>query len=242
MLDLRPWREWRSRIPASCPGCERRVAGQGLCPDCLVELLPTHDGARCPRCAHPLGQSGCPDCGQRTLAFDRVVAAFDYRGLGRRLLRDYKLAGHLQLASLLSDRLIAALREAAPPDGPQVDWVVPVPAHQDSLRRRGYSPPAEVGRIVARRLRLRYRLDLLRRVRDGPRQSTLGRTARLAAPETAFACERRLDRVAAAPGWRVAVVDDVLTTGATLHAAASVLKSAGAAHVEGWVLARSLRD
>lgn len=240
MLDLRAWCEWRNRIPAPCAGCGRRMAGQGLCPGCRFALLPAGAAARCPRCAHPLAPDGCPDCGHRVPAFDRVVAAFDYHGLGKRLLRDYKLAGHLQLADLLASHLIMALAEAAPALERQVDWVVPVPAHLDSLRQRGYSPPAEIARVLARRLRLRYRLDLLHRVRDGPKQSTLGQAARLTAPQGAFACGQVRNRTIVRPGQRVAVVDDVLTTGSTLHAAAAALKAAGAIHVEGWVLARSL--
>ena len=240
MLDLRAWREWRNWIPAECPGCERRTSGQGLCLACRRRLPSAMDSPHCPVCAHPWQIGGCPDCLRRTPAFDRVVAAFSYSGLGEQLIKDYKFAGHLSLAHLLASRLADEVQDTLAGSGGAVDWVVPVPAHQDSLRNRGFSPPAEVARILARRLRLPYRLDLLRRVREGPRQGTLGRAARLQAPEGAYACEQlRHGRSRDLSGQRVAVIDDVLTTGSTLHAVAQVLKAAGAVQVQGWVLARA---
>ncbi|TAN28237.1 MAG: ComF family protein [Castellaniella sp.] len=241
MLDLRAWREWRNWIPAECPGCDRRVPGQGLCPECLVDLLRTRiGGARCTVCAHPLEAGRCPDCLGRAPAFDRVVAAFDYHGLGERLVKDFKLTGRLALAGVLADRLAGVVRDDVL-SGPSVDWVVPVPARRDSLRQRGFSPPAEIARILSQRLRLPYRLDLLYRTHEGPKQSTLKRAERLQAPQGAYACERIRGLTMDLSGRHVVVVDDVLTTGSTLQAVASVLKAAGAARVSGWVLARTAR-
>ncbi|MDY0308256.1 MAG: phosphoribosyltransferase family protein [Castellaniella sp.] len=169
------------------------------------------------------------------MAFDRVVAAFDYAGLGRGLIHDYKIRHRLPLAGVLVDQLERAVRAAGTQADPP-DWIVPVPARRAALRQRGFSPPAEVARLLARRLGLRYRLDGVLRVREGGRQVGRDRALRLQAQAGSFAC----GVPGGVCGQRIAVVDDVLTTGATLQAVAAVLKDAGAARVEGWVLARAV--
>ncbi len=230
-----PIKRWRDWIPADCPGCGRRVACQGLCPDCLARLRPAAARPRCPRCAHPLDGGRCPDCGAAAPAYDRVVAAFDYTGLGRDLIHDYKIRCRLSLAGLLADQLARAVRSAGRRADPP-DWIVPVPARREALLRRGFSPPAEVARLLARRLGTRCRLDGVRRVREGARQVGRDRVLRLQAQDGVFTCGVR-DGLS---GGRIAVIDDVLTTGATLQAVALALKEAGAARVEGWVLARTV--
>ncbi|MGB6008759.1 ComF family protein [Castellaniella sp.] len=206
----------------------------------------------CPVCAHPLAAGFCPDCPPVAPAYDRIVAAFGYQGLGRDLIQAYKIDCRLSLADVLADVLAGAVRRAGSIRADLPHWVVPVPARRQALGRRGFSPPAEIARLLAPRLGLPYRLTAVRRLRDGRKQAALGRADRLQAQMGLYACDRPETRQGPGlfKGWsrpamdlagaRIAVVDDVLTTGATMHAVAVALKAAGAARVEGWVLARAV--
>ncbi|MFT0532719.1 ComF family protein [Castellaniella hirudinis] len=246
MRHLPAWRDWRRWIPAECPGCGRRQPGQGLCAHCLGQLAWDRAVPYCPVCRHPLRAGGCPDCPPGGPAYDRVVAAFAYAGLGRDLLQAYKTRRCLALAPVLADHLAAAVRQAEALQPPP-DWIVPVPARRQGVRARGFSPAAELARLLAARLGVVYALDRVHRRHDGARQAGLNRAQRLHAPQGVYACGPSAAPARGggrAPGpWagaRVAVVDDVLTTGATLQAVARVLKAAGVAHVQGWVLARTV--
>ncbi len=186
----------------------------------------------------------CPDCPPGAPVYDRIVAAFDYTGLGRDLVQDYKIRCRLSLAGVLADRLAQVVREAGRPDAGLPEWIVPVPARRAALLQRGFSPPAEIARLLGRRLGLPCRLDGVRRLREGPKQASLGRTDRLRAQSGLYVCDRGHPESVpeCLAGARIAVVDDVLTTGATMRAVAMALKAAGAAHVEGWVLARAVHQ
>jgi ComF family protein len=108
-----------------------------------------------------------------------------------------------------------------------------MPLHRSRLRERGFNQAVELARPLARRLAVPLAADLVQRVRPGRPQSGLEKSRRRANVRGAFALRRPLD------AWHVAVVDDVLTTGATAAELAGVLKAAGAERVEVWVVART---
>ena len=110
-----------------------------------------------------------------------------------------------------------------------------MPLSAARLRERGFNQALEIARLLPPHLARRIRIDLLTRPRDTRPQAELPVDQRARNVRNAFACDQRLD------GAHVAVVDDVMTTGATLDAAAAALKSAGAVAVSGWVVARTLR-
>ena len=121
-----------------------------------------------------------------------------------------------------------------PPDkvrGDRVDHVVAVPLSAERLRRRGYNQAVEIARHLRRDA---LELALCERTRDAPPQMELPYAERQRNVRGAFRCTRALI------GARVAVVDDVMTTGATLDEMARTLKAAGAVHVVNWVVARTL--
>ena len=157
-----------------------------------------------------------------------VIAPFEYRFPIDRLVQRFKYGGDLAVGHWLARELAARASSAS---RPQV--LVPVPVTRARLRSRGFNQAAQIARVVSRALRIPVSLRALERVRDSPPQSALGRRARRGNLRGAFACRARLD------GRHVALVDDVITTGATAAAASHALKRAGAARVEVWALART---
>jgi ComF family protein len=135
------------------------------------------------------------------------------------------LAASRQLAMLMAPALAAADRPEA---------VVPLPLHRERLRRRGYDQALELARPLARELGLPLHEGLLRRQRATAPQSRLDAVQRRRNLRDAFVVERS---GRPAPG-HVVLVDDVMTTGATLHAAAIALRRVGVARVDAWVCAR----
>jgi ComF family protein len=137
--------------------------------------------------------------------------------------------GRLDLAGPLAARMLTQ-----PPDQRASAVLVPVPLSQAKLRQRGYNQAAELGRPLARALQLEWRPDWVSRTQDGAEQKSRTRRERLKALRGHFRAHP------AVAGRTVIVVDDVMTTGATLAAMAEALKSAGAQRVIGWVAARTL--
>ena len=203
-----------------CRGAAREL----LCADCTAEL-PRLDAAVCPRCS--LASPAAALCG-RCLAdppgFDATVAALWYRFPTDVLVQALKFRGELALAAFLAAILGKRLA------GDEPDFVVPVPLSAARLRERGYNHAAEIARRLPGR---RLELDLCQRTRDGRPQMELPFAERQRNVRNAFAVRRPLD------GATVAVVDDVMTTGATLGEIARTLKAAGAARVVNWVVART---
>ena len=187
--------------------------------DCFLCLDRAADGLVCAACAASL--PGAP-------RFESGVACYDYRFPVDRLVQRFKFAGDLAVGRWLSRQLAARVRAEARPA-----VIVPMPLTSRRLRERGFNQAAEIARVVARSLHVPCALRALERTRDAPPQSRLGRRARRANLRGAFRCRMRLR------GQRVALVDDVITTGATAHAAAQALRRAGASHVDIWVLART---
>jgi len=207
----------------SCFLC-RGAARELVCAACDAEL-PRLGGARCPRCAlESPGGLVCGRCLREQPAYDATRAALAYEFPADALVQALKFRGELALAPL-----VAALLEQSL-DNERIDYIVPVPLSRERLRRRGYNQAAEIARRLGRP---RLDLSLCERTRDGPPQMELPFAERQRNVRGAFRCTRSLD------GARIAVVDDVMTTGATLNEIARTLKAAGAAHVENWVVART---
>jgi ComF family protein len=207
----------------SCYLCRGAAAGL-LCAACDADL-PRLAPPRCPRCAldSPRGEV-CGRCLTEAPHYDATVAALAYEFPADALVHSLKFRGELALAGLLGSMLLQRI------DSQPVDVVLPVPLSAGRLRERGYNQAVEIARHVTRG---KLDLALCVRERDTPAQMDLPYAERRRNVRGAFRCTRSL------AGQSVAVVDDVMTTGATLNEIALVLKQAGASRVTNWVVART---
>jgi ComF family protein len=182
----------------------------------------------------PAAVGTCGACLRRPPSVTRTVVALDYLSPWDGLIAGFKFRQRPGLATLFAQQLQRAVAQQALPEH---GLVVPVPLSQARLRERGYNQAWEIARRLARRLNLPADPYSLRRIVDTPHQVGLPREQRLANVSRAFAVDPLcLDRIAGRP---VALVDDVMTTGATVEGAARALLQAGASSVQAWVVARA---
>ena len=215
-------------LPPRCVVCgDAGMSARDVCACCHADL--PWQGPACGRCALPLPTTGiCGHCLQQPSPLDAVHAAFDYSFPLDRLLPRLKFHADFAcgrvLAQCMAERFAALPRPAA---------IVPVPLHPARLRSRGYDQALELAKPIARALALPLRGNLLQRCKSTSAQSRLHADARQHNLREAF-------RVATVPELpaHIALLDDVMTTGATLQAAAQAMRNAGVARVDAWVCAR----
>jgi ComF family protein len=212
----------------SCFLCRGPCAGGALCEGCASDL-PKTPAEHCPRCALPSTASQvCGRCIASPPRFDATRAALVFRFPADVIVHALKYRGELALA-----RFCAQLLCATQAREDRIDALVPVPLSAERTRSRGYNQAMEIARQLARMLDVRLAPELCERIRDTPEQMRLPFVERARNVRGAFRCT-----AISAPAT-VAVLDDVMTTGATLDEIAGALKQAGATRVVNWVLART---
>lgn len=219
-----------------CVLCGLRSQSGALCRFCRHALATPAEDLRCLRCAlalPPLALLACPDCRAGQLSLQATVAGFDYEHPGDMLIHAFKISRRLEMAAVLAELMVQQWRR----HGPVLNAacrVIPVPSQRSALHRRGFNPAAVLARRVAHSLGLSARLHIVVvQPRLEQAQKTLGRQARRQAMRGAFSVRESLQ------GHDVLLVDDVLTTGATLDALARACRSVGAQSVYALVAARA---
>ena len=228
-------------LPPSCLACYAPVGESGaLCAECWsrVSFIGRPCCARCglPFAIEAAQDAVCGDCARAPPDYDRARAAFLYEGAGRELILAFKMADR----SWVAPRLAAWLHRAAAPLLPDADLVVPVPLHRWRLLARRFNQAAVLAGLMARQADAAAVPDLLVRTRRTPPQTRLSGSARRRNVRGAFAV--RQSRAHLVAGRNVLLVDDVLTTGATVSACARTLRKAGAARVDVATLARVVQS
>jgi ComF family protein len=205
-----------------------------VCRDCIARFAAPV--ARCRRCGLRLAAQAaqCGACLAEPPPFDACVVAVDYAFPWDRLIADFKFNGRVELAAPLSALRVQAIGRAG---DALPSLVVPVPLAPQRLAERGYNQAWELARRLARSLGCRADAELLARPLAGAHQAELGLAQRRHNLKGAFVPNPR--RRVSLQGQHVAVVDDVMTSGATLREAAAALRRGGAGRVDAWVLART---
>ncbi|WP_455197986.1 double zinc ribbon domain-containing protein [Kaarinaea lacus] len=230
-------RVYYALFPPVCVLCGDRgihTASRGidLCKPCHSEL--PRLTSSCTRCAVPLAgelsrEPLCGRCQVRPPAYNRCLSLLHYQPPTDHLIQSLKFQGQLEMARLLGQLMahwLSGVIDTRP------DVLIPVPLHRDRLRERGFNQAVELARPIATQLGCAMDVSSCRRTKITPPQSELSRKERVNNIRGAFQVVKPIQ-------GRVAIIDDVMTTGSTAHELASMLLKAGADSVDVWVFARA---
>lgn len=217
------------RTQKSCLLCGA-ITGGDFCPACYRDL-PQLPASHCPVCLWPVPANEiCGSCLKKPPAFTRTLAALRYTFPADALIHALKYQTQLAIAPVLADLFIARLEtaESLP------DVIVPMPLHPIRLRERGFNQAMEISRRIAKQTSIALLPDGCSRIKHTLPQTGLPWKERQKNIRRAFSCKIDVS------GKHVAIVDDVMTTGATLNELAQVLRRRGATEISNWVIARTL--
>lgn len=219
-----------------CLLCEQRTTAEHpLCSDCETEL--PWLGPHCQTCAIPLPASGltCGACLRRPPSFERVEVPWRYAFPIDSLITRFKHQARWPLGRLLGDLLAQHLSHAFDEGLPRPDYLLPVPLAKQRLRQRGFNQAEMLADWLSKTLALPVASHWLLRPLDTPAQQGLNAATRKRNLRKAFT----VLPCATIKGKHLALIDDVLTTGATAEAIARILLKAGATRVDVYCLART---
>ena len=222
-------------LPPICALCsETALADIALCSDCYKRLDFLDNS--CQRCALPLPPASktglCGQCIYHPPKYDRCISLFAYEGTIRALVLALKFNKQLRNAHLLGQLLAEQIQQCQPV---MPDCLVPVPLSRQRIRARSYNQALELSRPLERQLHIPINMKLIKRTRHTPPQSQMKFAQRAGNLRHAF----RLGK--AELPEHVAIVDDVVTSGATVNEMAKLLKKGGVKTVDVWCIARSIK-
>ncbi len=232
-------------LPTRCVLCQE-TGPSVICSKCKGQLEPVGDA--CVRCGRrrqtTFASPDCGECHDERIGVVRGRSLYVYNEAGRSLLGDFKFRGLVGIGDILADDLcewldMGAAQLYGEPDI-EIHGVVPVPLHRNRLRKRKYNQSELIARKVARALDVECMPEALARIRETETQVGLSATKRKENVRGAFAVPE--GRRAAVTNKGLLIIDDLMTTGATLAACAAALRKGGAGLVYGLTLFSTLRD
>lgn len=226
---LRPILDWLA--PSLCILCQQPTSHPShCCQECYPNL--PFQTLSCSRCGQMLGAECdfCGHCIQTPPSFDRCFCTFAYEDPIAEIVQQFKYAEKPKLAVPLANLLAQEIldNEIALPD-----LLIPVPMHLSKLRSRGYNQSLLLTRQLSLLLSIPYRTDIIVKVKRTPAQATMSLKQRKRNLRGSFAAERTIDLK------KVAIVDDVFTTGSTAEEIAKILKRIGVDYVQIWGVAHT---
>lgn len=201
----------------------------GLWCDTCDAAMPYLDSMHCPICSQPtrLGEI-CGHCLNKPPRFNRTIAIFSYQFPVDQLVQSLKYHEQLALAQAFAEKLAPRVDQSNLPD-----YIIPMPLYPAKLKNRGFNQAQLIAEPLARSLDIPLLPHACHRLRDTPSQTSLPWKERSKNVRGAFGCDMDLS------GKHIALVDDVLTTGASLNELASAVQKRGANEISAWVVART---
>ncbi len=211
----------------NCFLCSAKADGTTcLCQDCLGGLPPAPSPS-CLQCGASATNQTCGQCLKHKPFYDETHARFSYAYPVDTIIQHYKyhhaLYLHHTLAGLLQEKVMDAT----------VDIIIPMPLHPSRLKERGFNQSLEIAKVIAKQHNITLDSTSCTRIKDTPPQSSLAPKERIKNMKDAFDCQ------ATFTDMHIALIDDVMTTGASLNALAKTLKEAGASKISCYVIART---
>jgi ComF family protein len=222
-----------SLLPPTCILCDNKgFARKDLCFYCLDQLV--KNTSCCYQCGCYLKSSDnhtlCGQCLKSPPDYERTVAPFVYQGIISYLIKGLKFDSQYKNARLLG----MLFTEQLPQDAKLPECIIPVPLHKNRYRERGFNQSIEIARTVGKQLAIPLELKACIRHRDTPHQVSLPAKDRHNNIKNAFSVVKTIQYS------HVALLDDVMTTGATVREIARILKTAGVEKIEIWACARAV--
>ncbi len=197
-----------------------------LCLDCL-DYLPRAPKPSCPQCGLKTRGEICGNCLRHQPYYDYTYALFSYAYPVDAILQHYKYKNALYLSQTLGRLLQAKIVDF------DIDAIIPMPLHPNRIKQRGFNQSLEVAKVITKQLNIKLDVTSCTRIKNTPPQASLTVKERIKNMQGAFDCQ------ATFTNQHIALIDDVMTTGASLNALAKTLKKAGAVKVSCYVLART---
>ncbi len=225
----------------SCVLCTSPEANNhALCSPCLNDL-PWHPNTSCPQCGLASSGTGlnaivCGSCLNSPPDFDVTKAVFLYAYPVDAMMQRYKYGNMLNLGNTFGEFLTEKVN--VEDCLKNIDLFIPMPMHPQRLKERGFNQALEIAKVLTKNCKEKLDYNSVERQILTPPQASLPLKERVKNIKGAF--KVKADKLDKLQGKRIAIVDDVMTTGASLNELAKTLKKTGAAHVECWVIARTL--